>query len=378
MALSLLWARRARVAEMHADTRLWVAAFFVYLLPTSAVPQASPSLTLQVRVDSTQAEAALDLLAARARGETVPASSWTRVFESEGYRRTLERELAIDERLGIDRGYSNESFLVWAESDAALEGLAARKETLAAWADVDVDAAAARAKAYLPPDVRLVATVYPIVRRQLNSFVWDLPDNPAIFMAVGTDVSAEELELTLAHELHHVGLSGVCEKPESAAGDRVAAARDWLSGFGEGLAVLAAGGGPDGNTHAVGQADLRTAWQERQNNVEADMRQLEAFLLDVAEGRTEGEDARRQGMAFVSAEGVPQGAFYSLGWFMAVVVERHLGREAVVAATCDHGRLLTDYQRIATTHSGERYAERPLPTWSERFLRVLRLGDDPL
>ena len=362
---------------MNADNRVWVPTFFVFLLSTSALPQVSLGSTIKVRVDGTQAEAALDLLAARARGEAVPASSWARVFESEGYRRALEREQAIDERLGLDRGYSDESFLAWAESEAALEGLAGRKRTLAAWADVDVDAAAARAMAYLPPEVRLVATVYPIVRPQLNSFVWDLPNNPAIFMSVGTGVSAEELELTLAHELHHVGVAGVCEEATKAADENVAAALNWLSGFGEGLAVLAAGGGPDGSAHAAGQVDLRTAWQERLDNVEADMRQLEAFLIDVAEGRTGGEDARRRGMAFVSAEGVPQGAFYSLGWFMAVVVERRLGREAVVAATCDHGRLLTDYQRIATTHPGERYGQSPLPTWSERLLRILGLGHAP-
>ena len=116
------------------------------------------------------------------------------------------------------------------------------------------------------------------------------------------------------------------------------------------------------------------AWQERLNNLESDMRQLEAFLIDVAEGRTSGEDAQRRGMAFVSTEGVPQGAYYSLGWFMAVVVERRLGRAAVVAATCDHGRLLSDYQRVATKRSDERYADRPLPTWSKRLFEVLRFG----
>ena len=351
-------------------------AFLACLVSISVVSQASPGSTVEVRVDTAQAEVVLNLLAARARGEAVPTSSWARVLASEGYRRALERELAIDERLGIDRGYSDESFLEWAESDAALEGLAARTRTLAAWADVDVDAAGARAMAYLPPDVRLVATVYPLVRSQLNSFVWDLPDDPAIFMAVGADMSAEELQLTLAHELHHVGLVGRCEESESAGDETVAAARGWLSGFGEGLAVLAAAGGPDGDTHAVGQVDLRTAWQVRLDNVEADMRRLESFLLDVAEGRLEGEEARRQGMAFVSAEGVPQGAFYSLGWFMAVAVERRLGREAVIAATCDHGRLLTDYQRVAATLSGERSAEEPLPAWSEGLLRVLELGRD--
>jgi hypothetical protein len=347
---------------------LWIVA--ISSLATAQAPL--PDAALEVKIDSTQAEATLGLLAARARGESVPASSWARVFESEGYKRVLARELAIDERLGIERGYSNDSFLEWALSDAALEGLAGRQRTLAAWADVDLDEAARRARAYLPEGTRLEATAYPIVRKQTNSFVWDLPHDPAIFLSVGADVGAGELALTLAHELHHVGLAGGCAESEEEAEEGVAAARRWLSGFGEGLAVLAAAGGPEGETHAPGQVDLGAAWRERLENLESDMQDLEAFLIDVAEGRTVGEEAQRRGMAFVSADDVPQGAFYSVGWFMAVAVERHLGREAVVAAACDHGRLLTDYQRVARGGTG-----LALPSWSDRLLKVLGLVGVP-
>ena len=102
------------------------------------------------------------------------------------------------------------------------------------------------------------------------------------------------------------------------------------------------------------------------------MRALEAFLIDVADGRTVGEEAQKRGMAFVSAEDVPQGAFYSVGWFMAVAVERHLGREAVIAAACDHGRLLTEYQSVARGRT-----DSALPPWSDRLLQVLDLVEAP-
>jgi hypothetical protein len=125
-------------------------------------------------------------------------------------------------------------------------------------------------------------------------------------------------------------------------------------------------------THPAGQSDLSLAWSARLDSLEIDMRRLETFLIDVAEVRVEGQDARRRGMAFVSAEEVPQGVFYSVGWFMGATVERQLGRDAVIAATCDHGRLLLDYQRAATLANSAGTGD-PIPVWSDRLFRVLEL-----
>jgi hypothetical protein len=222
-----------------------LVALYAALFCSPAVAMQQPAdagAPAGVRLDTDQARLTLELLSARARGEDVDPARWSGVFASVANRRVLEREQAIDERLGLDRGISDESFLAWAQSDDALEALEGRRRTLAAWTTVDVAAAAERAMQYLPSHVRLTATVYPIVRKQSNSFVWDLHDDPAIFMSVGPDVTAEELEMTLVHELHHVGLSGACEDPPSVSNSSVADARGWLSGFAEGLAVLTAAG----------------------------------------------------------------------------------------------------------------------------------------
>ncbi len=336
---------------------------------------AQPARDVDVRLDARQARGTLDLLTVRQSGQTVNRQQWDRVFETEAYRRLLARETGIDKLLGIDRGYSDESFLEWAESDEALEGLEARERTLTSWMSVDANEAGRKAMKYLPAHVALKATVYLIVRKQTNSFVWDLPHNPAIFLWVGPDLSASEMATTLAHELHHVGLSDACQRDDRETEGPVATARGWLSGFGEGLAVLAAAGGPDEPTHPAEQTELLASWNARQDSLEIDMRRVEAFLTDVATGKVEGEEAQQRGMAFVNTDTVPQGAFYTLGWFMGATIERGLGREAVIEATCDHGLLLDRYQQAARKANARGPAKR-LPLWSEDVLTLLGIGTE--
>ena len=327
---------------------------------------------VEVRIDATQARSTLDLFDARMRGEPVLEAHWSEIFESDGFRRVVERERGMEARFGLERTFTEEAFRAWATSDEALVDVTGRSGTLDAWKSIDVTAAGERAMRYLPASVKLEATIYPIVREQTNSFVWDLPENPAIFMWVGPDVDREELEMTLVHELHHVGLAGVCVESETSFSAEVEQARGWLSGFAEGLAVLAAAGGPDHPTHPASQTELREAWASRQDSLETDLRRVETFLLDIAQGRLSGDEASGVGMSFISAEGVPQGAFYSLGWFMGATVERTLGRDAVIAGTCDHGRLIVDYQRAAALANRDD-PQRALPVWSDALLDALGL-----
>jgi len=345
------------------------AAAVVLLIAT---PAGAQEPTVDVRIDVSQAQSTLALFETRMRAGSISPDVWSEIFESEGFRRVVERERGMEARFGLERSFSEESFRTWAESEEALENLAGRRRTLDQWATIDVSAAGAKAMRYLPASVELTATVYPIVREQSNSFVWDLPADPAIFMWVGPDVDREELEMTLVHELHHVGLAGVCTESADSLPAEVRQARDWLSGFAEGLAVLAAAGGPDQPTHAADQRELSDAWAVRLDSLESDMGRIESFLIDIAEGRISGEEASSIGMSFISAPDIPQGAFYSLGWFMGATVERSLGRDAVIAGTCDHGRLMTDYQRAAATLNRNR-PERPLPLWNNSTLKALRL-----
>lgn len=341
----------------------------ILLLSATALPATGqqPPARLDLSLEPDQARATLAILTARAAGRTVPDSLWDRLHRAEGYRRAMERERGMNELFGVDRGIDDHSFREWALSDAALEELPGRQDALAAWELVDLERAGARALAYLPSRARLNGTIYPLVRKQQNSFIWEAgTDHPAIFMYVEPGRGAEELEHILAHELHHIGGAGACPDAPRPVTPEGAEARRWLTGFGEGIAVLAAAGGPDGDTHPHDPQDVRDAWAARLDSLDHDMAELEEFFTAILDGRLTGDDTGRRGMTFLSRPGSPQAAFYTVGWHMAATIERERGRATVIAAVCDPVRLLLDYQDVALD------APEGRPTWSPAFIE--RIG----
>lgn len=345
----------------------------VFLLAAANLPARGQesSARLDLALEPDQARAVLAILTARAAGQAVPDSLWERLHAAEGYRRAMERERGMNELFGVDRGIDDHSFREWALSDAALEDLAGRQDALAAWETVDLEGAGARALAYLPSRARLKGTIYPLVRQQQNSFIWEAgTDDPAIFMYVEPGRGADELEHILAHELHHIGGAGACPDAPSPVTPEGAEARRWLTGFGEGIAVLAAAGGPDGDTHPHDPQDARDAWAARLDSLHQDMAELEEFFTAILDGRLTGDDAGRRGMTFLSRPGSPQAAFYTVGWHMAATIERERGRESVIAAVCDPVRLLLDYQNVALD------AQDGLPTWSPGFIQRIGVALD--
>jgi hypothetical protein len=184
-----------------------------------------------------------------------------------------------------------------------------------------------------------------------------------------------QLENILAHELHHVGIAG-CPKPPGF--DKLPAVQqkvfDELGGFGEGLAVLAAAGGPDVHPHATSGPDEWLVWERDIANFNADLRRLEAFFRDVLAGRLSKEEENKRLFTFINGGDVPQGAFYTVGWKMAALVERARGRDALLQTICDPHSLLAVYNEVAASHP--RGDGEALALWSTDFLAMLR-GKSP-
>jgi hypothetical protein len=218
--------------------------------------------------------------------------------------------------------------------------------TIAKWKGADLDAAAARALAYLPSSAVIRASVYPMIKPKTNSFVFETATNPAIFLYLDPDIPPAKFQNTVAHELHHIGFASVPNpRAGSAAEDpRVAAALEWFGALGEGFAMLAAAGSPDVHPHATSPAKDRERWDRDMANFNRDLRTLDGFFRDVLSGKiAPREKVDQAGAAFFGE----QGPWYTVGYRMAVVIEKHDGRAALIACMADPGKLIATYDRDA-------------------------------
>lgn len=320
--------------------------------------------SVEVKIVVDEAEAVLAVLAKKMSGAEISASDWQRIFESEGYKRLKQREEAMR------RPFEDEEFKQFVLSDKLSDRKKALEETLATWKRADISGAARRALAYLPREARIRASIYPVIKPRENSFVFDVKNNPAIFLYIDPQVTKDQFENTLAHELHHIGYGTACP-PKEKTEERerlpknIKAAVEWLGAFGEGFAMLAAAGGPDTHPHAVSKPEDRARWDRDVTNFDNDLRKVEKFLLDVIEGKLSEEEMQKTGFSFFGI----QGPWYTVGWKMVTVIENTYGRARLIECMCDQRMLLATYNSAATEYN--RTAHTPVALWSPKLVEAI-------
>ena len=231
------------------------------------------------------------------------------------------------------------------------------------WKRAEPKRTASLALAYLPKGAQIHAKIYPVIKPRQNSFVFDIDTDPAIFLYLDPAVSQARFENTLAHELHHIGYGTVC--PIRTTTDELArlpknqqTVLTYMRAFGEGFAMLAAAGGPDIHPHAVGGPKERERWDRDVANFDSDLKKVEKFFFDVLEDRLSDE----QIAATVAPFWGEQGPWYTVGWQMAVVIEKTFGRKTLLSAMCDPRDLAATYNRAAVRYN--RSSPKPLALWS--------------
>jgi len=332
----------------------------------STFSTSSDSTALDVRVVTDEADAVLAILAKKKASEAITDADWQRVLASEGYVRLKKREAAMG------RAFEDDAFKTFVLSDKLAERAAAIAHTLNQWKRADVSASAGRALAYLPKGARLRAKIYPVIKPFENSFVFETQANPAIFLYIDPAKTREQFENTLAHELHHIGYSSSCAAHEQSSAFKklpvnVKTLRQGVGAFGEGAAMLAAAGGPDVHPHATSNAEDHARWDKDMANFNDDLKKVETFFMDILEQRlTEEARIREAGFAFFGV----QGPWYTVGWKMAVTIEKTYGRARLIACLCDTRKLLATYNEAAVRYN--RTARAPLALWSRALIKGLR------
>ncbi|HYC58080.1 MAG TPA: DUF5700 domain-containing putative Zn-dependent protease [Thermoanaerobaculia bacterium] len=314
------------------------AAVLTFALFTLACSTTRP--TESVRMVPDEAQAVLSILDKRHAREAITDADWSRLFATEGYVRLKAREHSMQ------RKFEDDTFRAFVMSDELLARRAELSATVASWLRADITQAAQLALAYLPKGSTLKAKIYPVIKPATNSFVFDLGGDPAIFMYV-EPLAREVFEATVAHELHHVGYSNNCPVNDSP---------QWFSAFGEGIATLAAAGGPSGIPQR--KPEVMAEWTKQMAQLEENFRKVDAFLVDVASGKLSEEEQRKRGFEFFGMVG----PWYTVGWKMAVVIEQTYGRDALIQASCNPREMFRLYNQAVAPW--EQKTGEKLPKWS--------------
>ena len=347
---------------------LVLSALFNALLLVPALAAEPQSNSIQLTLDASEAEQVIAILALRQNGKAVDNSQWATLFSTEPYQRLKKREASIAERYHIPSlAFTDEEFKKFVLSDDLLKKAPELQATLDRWKKADLYHSAERVLAYLPHTAVLRAKVYPMIKPRENSFVFEASTDPAIMLYLDPEVSAAKFENTVAHELHHIGIGSVqsdYDKKIAELSKQARAAATWMGAFSEGEAMLAAAGGPDVDPHAASTSKEHALWDHDMANFNDDLRSVNAFFLAVVTGRLASEDSIEQrGGNFYGR----QGPWYTVGYKMAVMVEKRFGRDSLIASMLDPRRLLLLYNKAAAEQNATNSPQ--LPLWSEEVLK---------
>lgn len=312
--------------------------------------------------DTSEADAVLHILNLRAAQRHVTHFDWQKLFATEPYQRLKQREVSMK------RDFTDADFQKFVLSDELLTHRTALSQTLQSWKKVDLNASAQRVLKYLPAKATIRAKVFPVIKPKTNSFVWEPKTDPAIFLYLDPEESAAKFENTVAHELHHIGFASIeveSEKNLAGLSPEATATVQWMGGFGEGLAMLAAAGSPDVHPHANSSPEERARWDRDMANFNSDLKTVEKFFFDILDGRLKTEAQQNEvGFKFFGE----QGPWYTVGYKMASLVEKRFGRERLIECMLDHRKLLAFYNQAAAEFSSQR-----LELWSPELLKRVGL-----
>ena len=93
-------------------------------------------------------------------------------------------------------------------------------------------------------------------------------------------------------------------------------------------------------------------------NFNDDLKKVDAFFAEILQGKLTEEQMRTRGFSFFGV----QGPWYTVGWRMAVLIEKTYGRAKLIECMCDQRLLLPTYNRAAAKYN--RRSSKPLALWS--------------
>jgi hypothetical protein len=355
-------------ATLNARLRLAIISLFLIsilsALPAQTAEHGAAQNRIQLKLNTEEADAVLTILDKHSAGTAITDGDWQHLFATEPYTRLKQREA------GMKRAFTDDDFKAFVLSTDLATKASLLRQTLEAWKREDLISSARRVLAYLPEQAVINAKVFPVIKPKTNSFVFETDRDPTIFLYLDPKESAAKFENTVAHELHHIGYSSVqtlADARQKNVPSNAKPAVEWMGAFGEGFAMLAAAGGPDVDPHAASSSEERARWSHDLANFNEDVVALQHFFLDVIDQKLVGKDKiNEKAYTFF---GDAQGAWYTVGYKMAVIVEKRFGRATLIECMLDPRAMLTRYNEAAAEQNRSNHEH--LALWSPELLQKI-------
>ena len=336
------------------------------LLGVCTVAHAERSDRVAITLDTSEVEQSLAILKKEAHHQTITAADWSSLFAATPYKWLKDREKSMG------REFTDASFQAFLTSPEALARMPDWTKALEDVKRADLSVLGTNDLAWLPRGASIRARVFPEIKPLPNSFVWAEPgSSPAIFLSLQKQSTAQ-FENTVAHECHHIGLASLQRQQdvlEKGLSVEQKAAFEWLGGFGEGEAMLAAAGSAERHPHWEDDAVARARWDSDMDSFNTDLQSVQQFIVDILDGKLKTQDDMQKRAAPFWGY---QGAWYTVGYEMAVLVERRFGRETLMNCLVDPRLLIVKYDEIAREANDQ---GAHLATWSPNL--IARLGLTP-
>jgi len=321
---------------------------------------------VNLKLDTSEADCAIVILQKESARTVVAAADWQALFSSVPYQRLKMRETSIG------APFTDDAFKTFLEAPDTVAKTEALRKTLDAWKQANMESIGERDLAYLPAEAQIHAKVYPEIKPAANSFVWGSGDDRAIFLYLNPALNKAQFENKVTHECHHIGVDSLQAEEERAIAGLSEAQKTavrWLGGFGEGEAMLAAAGSPSVHPHALDDEAARDQWDNDMQHFGENLTAVQQFLLDILEKKlTEPNAIEQRAEPFYGQ----QGAWYTVGYRMASLVEVRFGRQALTGAMIDPRKLLVLYNRAASEQNQQQGIH--LALWSPELLQKLGAG----
>lgn len=320
---------------------------------------------MTVNLISDQVEVVIDILKRTEENNKISKEHWNKLFHTQGFQLLEKRESEMNE------GIKKSEFKGYIIDKIASDGYLPYEKSLDKLNKLDLDEIIESTKDYLPDNTNLDTDIIPVIKPQKNSFIHKINDKLVLFLYLEPDIIKEKMENKLIHELHHIGFDYVYQNSDYSYLLKPAQkVIEWTNAFGEGFAMLAAAQGLENHPNKFDE-DLKSKWDKNMENYNKDFHKIQNFLLTILEGHFADErKLYNRGFQLMTNNG-GQGSWYTVGYKIAVVIEKTASRDLLIKCMQDLTQLYCHYNRLVKQYNKKQ--NKNLHKWDQKIINVLKV-----